>query len=374
MARAVYERTELTTPADGDWLDITDVSDASQSAGGTSKKISRSNLLGSPGLGGHVIQDEAVALTARAALNFTGAGVTATDNAASGRTDVTIPGAAVSSSIQTSATALNTTNTIGAPRWSTANSPVTFTLDDAAPLGASGTIIQGSQDITVVCATADVLYGQPGDDFTGALSNTAFQCQGVMAWEVVEAVGSTRKYLIIGQTSLSFTDKINLATDVEGILPQANGGTNSTAVANNATVVAIKATADGALSRTAGGAVSGDTTFSGRLKTQEQVVGYVSRALVSGGTTIAQSDNGKVFIYGLTVTLTVPKTNTLVQVADEVFMAPIFNVSAGNNVTVTGGLGTVVIGPKGCGMLMGLHGAITVLVHQGVMTNIESAT
>lgn len=40
----------------------------------------------------NVVQDEGVALTARAALNFVGAGVTAADDAANGRTLVTIPG------------------------------------------------------------------------------------------------------------------------------------------------------------------------------------------------------------------------------------------------------------------------------------------
>ena len=48
---------------------------------------------GAPGLP-NVIQDEGTPLTVRAALNFTGAGVTAADDAANGRTVVTIPGAA----------------------------------------------------------------------------------------------------------------------------------------------------------------------------------------------------------------------------------------------------------------------------------------
>lgn len=44
--------------------------------------------------GGHTIQDEAVSLTARALLNFTGAGVSCADNAGATRTDCTISGAA----------------------------------------------------------------------------------------------------------------------------------------------------------------------------------------------------------------------------------------------------------------------------------------
>lgn len=49
----------------------------------------------SSGGSGHVIQDEGTPLTARAALNFTGAGVTATDDAGNNRTNVAISGAAV---------------------------------------------------------------------------------------------------------------------------------------------------------------------------------------------------------------------------------------------------------------------------------------
>lgn len=44
------------------------------------------------GSGGHTIQDEGTALAARGSLDFVGAGVTATDDAANNRTVVTIPG------------------------------------------------------------------------------------------------------------------------------------------------------------------------------------------------------------------------------------------------------------------------------------------
>lgn len=47
---------------------------------------------GGGGGGGHIVQDEGSALTQRASLNFTGAGVTATDNSANNRTNITIPG------------------------------------------------------------------------------------------------------------------------------------------------------------------------------------------------------------------------------------------------------------------------------------------
>ena len=47
-----------------------------------------------PAGGGHVIQDEATPLPPRPVLNFTGSGVSATDDAANGRTNVTITGTA----------------------------------------------------------------------------------------------------------------------------------------------------------------------------------------------------------------------------------------------------------------------------------------
>jgi hypothetical protein len=49
---------------------------------------------GPPGGSGHVIQDETTPMTARANLNFAGAGVTVTDDAGNDATIVTIPGGA----------------------------------------------------------------------------------------------------------------------------------------------------------------------------------------------------------------------------------------------------------------------------------------
>lgn len=70
-----------------------------------------------PDLGGggaHVIQDEGTPLTDRAALNFVGAGVTATDDAGSDASKVTIPGAHVIQEEGTPLTARAALNFIGA--------------------------------------------------------------------------------------------------------------------------------------------------------------------------------------------------------------------------------------------------------------------
>ena len=49
------------------------------------------------GSGGHTIMDEGSALTARANLDFVGAGVTVTDDAGNNKTIVTIPGGSTGS-------------------------------------------------------------------------------------------------------------------------------------------------------------------------------------------------------------------------------------------------------------------------------------
>jgi len=70
------------------------ISQLGQSGATTGQAVVWNGTEWAPAGGGsaHVVQDEGAALTQRAALNFVGAGVTATDNAANGRTIVTIPG------------------------------------------------------------------------------------------------------------------------------------------------------------------------------------------------------------------------------------------------------------------------------------------
>ncbi|KKN66972.1 hypothetical protein LCGC14_0466520 [marine sediment metagenome] len=57
------------------------------------KRIRKLEILVTGGtISGHIIQDESVSLAQRINLNFTGAGVTATDDAGNNQTDITIPG------------------------------------------------------------------------------------------------------------------------------------------------------------------------------------------------------------------------------------------------------------------------------------------
>ena len=92
---------------------------------------------------GHIVQDEGTPLTARANLNFIGAGVTATDNAGTGATDVTVPGGG--HTIQDAGSAMATQpnlNFVGATVMNDAgNSATVVTI--AAP-----TITSASNDLT----------------------------------------------------------------------------------------------------------------------------------------------------------------------------------------------------------------------------------
>jgi hypothetical protein len=57
-------------------------------------------------------QDEGTALPSRTVLNFVGSGVTATDDSANGRTNVTVPGSQGGSSSLTFTTGSNLSNTV----------------------------------------------------------------------------------------------------------------------------------------------------------------------------------------------------------------------------------------------------------------------
>jgi hypothetical protein len=116
----------------------------------------RVDTLEASGGGGHVIQDEGSALTQRAALNFLGSGVTATDDSANNRTNVTIPGGASSGdpdgfitldtgSTATAGTALNAAIAALPSTGGTIIVPAgTWTLDTGIIINKNGVIIQGA--------------------------------------------------------------------------------------------------------------------------------------------------------------------------------------------------------------------------------------
>jgi hypothetical protein len=275
--------------------------------------------------------------------------------------------------LETSSTAFGTATSAGRPRLSTATAPVNFSLDFNVLEGASGTLISGPQPVNVVCAT-DVEYGQAGDDFLdfGAqLSTSNFAVLGVMTWTLVKigpAPDFIKRYLILGQTSLAFTDPIDLAGDVTGVLPEVHGGTGGTSLAANPTFAALTTTANNALPK-AGGTVTGPVNFAGRVTTNEQVPANVTRLLP---TTVQSSDNGKVFIYSAGGVLTVPPTATLVPNPNEIFMAPLFNVSTTTALTIRGTVSAAtvdkVIPANETALIFGLNGSRMRVVYQGVMT------
>lgn len=116
----------------------------------------RVDTLEASGGGGHVIQNEGSALTQRAALNLLGSGVTATDDPANNRTNVTIPGGASSGdpdgfitldtgSTATAGTALNAAIAALPSTGGTITVPAgTWTIDTGTLITKNGLIIQGA--------------------------------------------------------------------------------------------------------------------------------------------------------------------------------------------------------------------------------------
>jgi hypothetical protein len=76
-----------------DGLDAKEVSFDLNLPGGTTNFLREDGTWTAPGGSAHTIKDEGTSLTARAALDFQGTGVTATDDAGNNKTIVTIPGA-----------------------------------------------------------------------------------------------------------------------------------------------------------------------------------------------------------------------------------------------------------------------------------------
>ena len=109
------------------------------------------------GGGGHTIKDEAGAgLTARTYLNFTGAGVTATDNAGTDSTDVTIPADMVLAGVQT-VTGAKQFGTIGGAvgKLILAGSTSGSSILNAAAVAGSGTLtLPTGTDTLAALATA----------------------------------------------------------------------------------------------------------------------------------------------------------------------------------------------------------------------------
>ena len=106
------------------------------------------------------VEDEAVPLTQRQIINFTGAGVTATDNSGSGRTDVTIPGTAIT--VQNSGTALTQRSTLDFTGNLVAS-------DDSAN---GRTIISGLQSYVAIQNSGTPVTQRTTLDFTGSLIAT----------------------------------------------------------------------------------------------------------------------------------------------------------------------------------------------------------
>lgn len=118
----------------GDWQEI---------SVGTNLTMSGTQLNASGGAGGYAtIQDEGTARTQRSTVNFTGTGITCTDNAGSTRTDCDVPGGGASAPVVAQLSAAS--GTVTAPNVGTAGAHVIFdrfdisgTLTIPAPAGTA---------------------------------------------------------------------------------------------------------------------------------------------------------------------------------------------------------------------------------------------
>lgn len=116
---------------------------------------------GSSGTDGHIVQNEGTNLAARAALNFVGAGVNATDDSVNDRTIVTISGSTDGHTIQEEGTALTARaglNFIGpavvaADDSANSRTNVTISTPNMIVLGPSDPIPGGTPAGTVIIRT-----------------------------------------------------------------------------------------------------------------------------------------------------------------------------------------------------------------------------
>lgn len=155
------------------------------------------------------IQDEASALTNRPTLNFTGAGVTASDNSGASRTDVSIPGKVIQDEGADLAQR-NTLNFIGAGVSAADNS------------GAGRTDVTISSSSITVQDEGSGLTQRPTLNFTGA-GVTATDNSGSTRTDITIPGGGSSGYQIVQEEGTGLTQR----TTVNFI------GTNVTAVDNS---------------------------------------------------------------------------------------------------------------------------------------------
>lgn len=200
------------------------------------------------GGGGHTIEDEGTPLTDRAALNFVGGGVTVTDDSGNDATVVTINSGGDVAKVGTPSD-----GQIGV--WTgdgtiEGDASLTFdTTDDTLVVAASGKVGFGAVDIlsdstgTTTLDNIDVLGATTESTIEAAIDTlanlTSIQGQSVTVAGTASITGTNT-----GDVSLSGTpdyitlsgqvitrNAVDLAADVTGALPIANGGTGATSLA-----------------------------------------------------------------------------------------------------------------------------------------------
>ena len=114
----------------------------------------------------HTVQDEGTPRTARAGLNFVGAGVTATDDAANNRTTITIPGGSGGGGGITSYLACSRATSFAVPNGSLTGIPMTATE------GSGGTDLTRSAGGWITVSTAG-MYHFGGSMYLSGVNRTS---------------------------------------------------------------------------------------------------------------------------------------------------------------------------------------------------------
>lgn len=168
-----------------------------------------------PSSGGHTIADEGTPLAQQPTLNFTGAGVTATNNVGANRTDVTIPGASGTVTAVTGTPPITssggTTPAIGISA-ATTSTPGAVTLATPSSDTTAGHVIQANDtrlsDPRVPTAHASTHISTGSDPIAAAVAGgAAGLLTGANATKLTQFVPATGKTLTVSNSlTLAGTD------------------------------------------------------------------------------------------------------------------------------------------------------------------------
>lgn len=168
----------------------------------TCGQVAYSDVSGTPTLRYQTVQDEGSGLTQRATINFTGSGITCTDNSGSSRTDCTVSGSG------------------GAPAFSDITSA---TNTAAAMVVGSGASLAVSGSGTIAATTAAALASNPSDCTSGQYANAIAANGNLTCGQVAYSELSGTPTTNVTAASTFGTDNVLVRSDGTGRGTQATG-------------------------------------------------------------------------------------------------------------------------------------------------------